>query len=313
MRISKRSLKTRNRLGEKPSTAVGSPAKLDVYLGRAASLSQPLVLCLAVFGYFYTVVPVYQKELLSEQIAGKEIELTKLQHQIDASKPAMNQLQLDVAKLEHQIKTLSAQKFALESKNAKLAAAKNSLANEVAVTQRSARDFSLRTYHDSFSATVLFQYVNAPDPYKIVESPSRDEIRKFLLTPYAAVSAALASGDSKFIEAASKVPKDIKDEYHRHVRNVIESRKESLSAPIDDINALFVRIQEQMAEASATSTPNERFNARKFETTNRLVSLLYESRRRESKRTQELLKSFLPPWENQSTPPSGPDQAAKEK
>lgn len=52
-----------------------SPSKTDVVLSRVANGSQIGLLVLAAFGYFYTVIPVYQKSLLDEQIAQKTLEL----------------------------------------------------------------------------------------------------------------------------------------------------------------------------------------------------------------------------------------------
>ena len=52
---------------------------MDKYLTRLSHIAQIILVAVAVFGYFYTVVPVYQKELLSENIAQKEIELNTLQ------------------------------------------------------------------------------------------------------------------------------------------------------------------------------------------------------------------------------------------
>jgi hypothetical protein len=50
-------------------------ARIDRVLARLANASQLGVLLLAGFGYFYTVLPVYQKSLLDEEIAKKTIEL----------------------------------------------------------------------------------------------------------------------------------------------------------------------------------------------------------------------------------------------
>ena len=58
------------------------PSKTDVYLSRAANASQLGLLALAVFGYFYTVLPVYQKSLLDEEIAKKSIELNRKEAEI---------------------------------------------------------------------------------------------------------------------------------------------------------------------------------------------------------------------------------------
>lgn len=46
-----------------------------MWLQRAAHLTQVLLLGLGVFGYFYTVRPIHQKEILDEEIAQKRIEL----------------------------------------------------------------------------------------------------------------------------------------------------------------------------------------------------------------------------------------------
>ena len=47
-------------------------------LKNLSNLSQLGLLLLAIFGYFYTVKPLYSKALLEEQVAEKEIELKKL-------------------------------------------------------------------------------------------------------------------------------------------------------------------------------------------------------------------------------------------
>jgi len=47
----------------------------DIWLKRLSHVSQVLLVFLAIFGYFYTVKPVYEKALLDEQIAEKTLEL----------------------------------------------------------------------------------------------------------------------------------------------------------------------------------------------------------------------------------------------
>lgn len=51
--------------------------KIDVYLQRAAWIAQITLFIVAIFGYFLTVRPVYQKQLLDEQIAERTIKLRK--------------------------------------------------------------------------------------------------------------------------------------------------------------------------------------------------------------------------------------------
>lgn len=57
------------------------------WVSTAGNLSQVGMLILAIFGYFYTVLPVYQKSLLDEEIAKKTIELNQKDQQL-ASKSA---------------------------------------------------------------------------------------------------------------------------------------------------------------------------------------------------------------------------------
>lgn len=57
--------------------------RIDLYLNRVSQASQLLLVCFAIFGYFYTVRPMYQNASLQESIAKKEIELKTLQVKID--------------------------------------------------------------------------------------------------------------------------------------------------------------------------------------------------------------------------------------
>ena len=137
-----------------------------------ANLSQPLLLCLAVFGYVYTLIPVYQKEVLSEQIASREIELARLQRAIDATGPAMQRLEHERGALEARLRLhaerdaaerriveLSRRQSLLEGRNRDLDTERAKLTEEVASVEAGAKAFSLRTYHDSFAASVIVKYV----------------------------------------------------------------------------------------------------------------------------------------------------------
>lgn len=308
MRVQRSSLRKGSAaLAQRDSARPESP--MDAWLTRLSSASQPLLLCLAVFGYFYTVVPVYQKELLSEQIAAKEIELTRLQRAIDATAPTMKRLEGERAALERQLQALKAQKDAaertiaelnlrqssLEARTGELEAARAKLMGDVASVEAGAKAFSLRAYHDSFSGSVIFQYLRGvSDPYKIVEAPTYDAISEYLLTPYAAVSSLLALGDSKFIESAASVPRHVKDEYHTRVRAALEARKDTLSKHQDDVSALLVQIKEGLASAAVDPTPGDRFNELMYETKARLVKMLQDSRQREWDRTKRFLESVIP-------------------
>lgn len=82
--------KYKNRLRLRGSTHVDgnrnapSPGRADFILSRLGNASQLGLLALAVFGYFYTVLPVYQKSLLDEEIAKKTIELNRKEAELVA-------------------------------------------------------------------------------------------------------------------------------------------------------------------------------------------------------------------------------------
>lgn len=55
---------------------------IDLWFQRVAHLSQLALVLLATFGYVYTVLPVYQKSLLDEEIAKKTLELRAMERNV---------------------------------------------------------------------------------------------------------------------------------------------------------------------------------------------------------------------------------------
>lgn len=292
-----------------PSPPPSAPNKIDLWLTRAASLSQPLVLALAVFGYFYTVLPVYQKEVLSEQIAAKELELAKLQRQIDATGPTMTRLQSEASGLQRKILTLAEQSQeaatrnrSLQNQQRVLANMNSSLTSQVASksaglesAERAARTVALRAYHDSFSGSVSLYFVRGALTGvrdDLLSNPSYAAIAKHLATPYEAISATLDAGDSQYMPSNSKIPRDIKDAYHRYLRAFIEANKDTLSRPLSDVNALVFQIKGEMALAAVDPTPGDNFNERNHEIEIRLRSVISDSRSREMDRTLKVMSGL---------------------
>ena len=54
-------------------------AKIKDFTSVIANISQVVLVCVAVFGYFYTVIPVYQKELLAETVAEQQREISVIE------------------------------------------------------------------------------------------------------------------------------------------------------------------------------------------------------------------------------------------
>lgn len=76
----------RSQGAQEPGPVHHRPTRLDVWLTRAASLAQAGVLVATIAGFYYTVVPLYQKAALDELIARREIELKEAQAAIVAAK-----------------------------------------------------------------------------------------------------------------------------------------------------------------------------------------------------------------------------------
>ena len=107
-------------------TTTKAPITLDRVLANIASLSQPLMLAVVVFGYFYTVKPVFQKELISEQLAELQIaqqkanqKLQEHTNEIEIKKIELAHLQNEKDELTAKIRTMAAtEKAALDENKA---------------------------------------------------------------------------------------------------------------------------------------------------------------------------------------------------
>lgn len=67
------------------ATDSNSPSNFDLYLQRSSHITQVLLCVFTLVGFFFVVLPIYQKDLLEESIASKEIELRKINADIQAS------------------------------------------------------------------------------------------------------------------------------------------------------------------------------------------------------------------------------------
>ena len=75
----------RNRLLPNRLTQETRQKRVDIWFLRAAQTATVLGVAVAVFGYFYTVRPIYQKALLDEAIAKKELEIKEANNALTVS------------------------------------------------------------------------------------------------------------------------------------------------------------------------------------------------------------------------------------
>lgn len=75
-----KNLNTRIKIeGDRASAREKLPSKLDIWLTRAAQAAQVGGIALALFGLYFTVIPLYQKAAVDEQLARANMELVRVE------------------------------------------------------------------------------------------------------------------------------------------------------------------------------------------------------------------------------------------
>lgn len=75
---------------------------IDQWIKRFSNISQIGLLCLGIFGYFYTVVPVYQNQRLQEQTAKLEVEKSTLEKSLASYTDEREQIKNDINILKNE-------------------------------------------------------------------------------------------------------------------------------------------------------------------------------------------------------------------
>lgn len=93
----------------------------DVWLERIAQISQPAILALGVFGYFYTVVPVFQNQKLEEETARLGLEKAASENELSslARKQAVVRAELEAMKTRLAQERARGDQLAAEAERAK--------------------------------------------------------------------------------------------------------------------------------------------------------------------------------------------------
>lgn len=98
--------------------------KFDLWLGRSSHIAQIILVGVAVFGYFYTIRPIYQNQLLNEDIAKKELELRKINEELDENRKILQSIRDSIETIMNEkdkiIKKLSYEYTNLQDKTVQL-------------------------------------------------------------------------------------------------------------------------------------------------------------------------------------------------
>lgn len=273
---------------------------IDKLLSRASHIAQIILVAVAVFGYFYTVVPVYQKELLSEEISQNEIELIKLKEETNSFPRITKELEDKARSLEENISDLEQAKAEAEKSVASILDEKSVIENslkEVRHELRSAKDGADEVYKEiyleSFKGAVLIQYIkHMSNPYDILEKQEKSSMDSFLVTPYQAISAVLDGGYPKALESTRLVPQRIKDALSSTIRAKLLEHKHVLSVPLVDIQHLVNEYNSKMAANNKDVTPEDRFNEAQYGLTLEFADRLNKTSKNEMERSSQFMEQF---------------------
>lgn len=213
--------------------------KIDVFLSRVSHISQFVLVAFAIFGYFYTVRPIYQKELLSEDIAKKEIELNLLRNKLRESEIHLSKNIDKQLKLESDILNLNSQYSKAESKltsiNEKLNQAVNDLTKQKLITKDTLEMNTQNLedlYWENLSALVATNYIkhaawlgsNTKHDNELIYK----NYKNLYITPYDAINKALHQ-DYNFISSAKNIPDSLRDDINKKVRQKLNENKSILN------------------------------------------------------------------------------------
>lgn len=204
-------------------------SKIDTYLSRISHVSQFVLVAFAIFGYFYTVRPIYQKELLSEDIASKQVELNSLgqelskkNQQLKSQKDKELSLLDNIADLKKSfvLATDELNSIQLQVANSKLELDKQKkFINALTVKNKK---YLSDTYFENFSGLVFRYYLKKVYTAMAQDNeitPDLNKVQDYLGTPYDAIRSTLDSEDYNFFRSNKNVPDSLK----RVIRNYIES------------------------------------------------------------------------------------------
>ncbi len=268
---------------------------IDSYLSRSSHISQIVLVALAIFGYFYTVRPVYQNQLLAEEVSKKETRLNQLQKEIDNFNPQMQTLRDKQTGLELEIKNLQETKTQAELQVETIQAEKKSLELSINQTKKqltmAQADVNLaykKIYIESFDGAVLFEFIRHnqnKSSFDILNEKDKASTENYFLTPYDAIHAVLQEGNPQTLEISNIVPQKIRDKLNNSIRTILEEHKHNLSRPLTDINTI-INAYETEIEINKTNTNAE------FKIGMNYAEKLNAAYQKEMKRASDFLDQF---------------------
>jgi hypothetical protein len=245
----------RQKRSVQPLAATAPAAKpTDLWLQRLASASQLGVLALGIFGYFYTVLPVFQNQELQEQAAKLELEKSLAEKQLDSLKLQQNNVTQQIYELQ--------QKWSQErNRNENLvSAATDAEQKEMAALQKRVEaenrlriqdelfekarwelvflDFTLSEFGTKYNKSISSWQSRSDSPGEFITASDTSWPQP--------LDELLSAADAAERRANSR--KDIPGTYYEELKRLIKARESELKCAKPDLKAMHI---EYLAEIAA--------------------------------------------------------------
>lgn len=206
---------------------------LEDWCSIAANISQVLLLFLAIFGYFYTVMPVYQKELLSEKISQYELKLNEIEKLNEIQKNNLMIHEQELNKLKNQINN-----------------ANQEILNKTKILNNTNIKINLlhkKRYSEALMIALLNRNVSIEDENnKLLENSKTEDIEqnlsKFVLTAYQLLKNVVDNPWEIYGDGTS-VPQQITKSVNNDLSKIIEKNKTELTTSLANKGDLLYRIK----------------------------------------------------------------------
>lgn len=259
------------------------PNRFDIYLNRLSHLSQVFLVAFAIFGYFYTVRPIYQKELLSEDIAKKEFELNGLKKELKRSSDILQNNQVAQNELLNDIHNLNIQHEELERKlkstNAELSESIRALKQQKFLAKKAVDDNERNlssVFWENFNGLIGNAYLRnsiSRANRGFSSPPSYPNIDKLYVKPYTAISSALKMGDLNYYESAGNIPIRLRNDLLKKISIALEKNKERLNKCPDGFEDKVKLLQGKMKSYDSSIKIDDRM--KRYEVDKELTQYLH--------------------------------------
>ncbi len=265
------------------TASISTSTIVDSWLIRAAHLSQMLLLVLGVFGYFYTVLPVYQKSLLDEEIAQKALEI-KAQEKRIADLNA--QIQTKVADLNDKDRQIT------------LARSNERNAQTLAKSAKAEAEDNYRKLRIEYLLSALAIFRNCPSPFykKVIDGSELSSCTEHATSKASYYLSNLSQNDAQHFKIFLKKKVDASDTKF-HV--LLDDYRQKIAVAQSDIESLEKQSSELKAGSGSSQIKPLNYFSESLELSFKLQSALQaetntraESNRRFRKILEEISKEM---------------------